>query len=101
RDTLPDPDAVGIGEPERAVDMDVDVDPARRQVLACEVDDLRTSARPGLAHGFDAPAADAHVGDPVDPLCGIDHMRTLQDQHVVRSHYHGRNSASDDPLAQV
>ena len=70
----------GAGE-----DMHVDVDQARRDVQARDVDDLECLRRIDLRrHGGDLAVADGHIGDRADLVPGVDDMAAAEQQVVRR-----------------
>ncbi len=83
RHALIDPDAVRIGEAERAVGMDMKVDPARREIVAGEVDARHRRIDRSFAHRQDRSGSDGDIGDAVDAETGIDDVRVFQEQLIA------------------
>ena len=76
RHALADADAVGIGKAQGSVDVDVNVDPARREIGAREID--RLDVRREVVERADLAVLDGDVVDAVDALAGIDDMGALE-----------------------
>ena len=76
RHALADADAVGIGKAQRSIDVNVNVDPARREIGARQIDGLdigrKTGDRPDLA------VLESDILDAVDALARVDDMGALE-----------------------
>ena len=78
RHALTDADAIGIGKAQRSIDVDVNVDPARREITAREIECLdigrKTGDRPDLA------ILDCDVLNAIDALTRVDDMGALEQE---------------------
>ena len=76
RHALADADAIGIGKAEGSIDVNVNVDPARREITAREIESLdigwKTGDRPDLA------ILECDVLDAIDALTRVDDMGALE-----------------------
>ena len=92
---LRDADAVGIGEAERPVGMDVNVYPTRAQHVPIEIDDLRPRWN-GTADRCNVSIGNDHVIDAVDRLDRIDDPGAAQHQRVrILCHRYLRDFGDD------
>jgi hypothetical protein len=86
RNALIDSDTVRIREAERSIDMDVNVDPARRQAKTLQIDRWRAGHNIRLTDALDAAVRNRDVGDPVDAERGVDDPRPFQDESASCIH---------------
>ena len=75
-DALIDADAVGVAKSQRAISVDMQIDPTGTDIETAKIDYLTIAGR-NLADRLDLAIGNADVGNPVDALARVDHMTAL------------------------